>query len=316
MNSNRRAPPQDAPPPYAFVNRVYGRSLRPVVVAVSAVAALWTLIWAISSFKELSVDQDDHVPKLATFAIVQGVLLLVSCVIEIFGIASALSQRVILVRLYALLAGLSALIVAAVGLMRTIIHFAFKSDLMTECEESASGGNISFRFGIWGTSTDGLDGETPAQFCTNAYNRDSVTEIISLIIEIILGLLFTAIAFAYLRQLLDPSSPANASRAPSSQARLDNYPLHYNPPYNASSSNLGYAPAYGNVYAPPPGAPPQFDAEAGKPPAYAYGGGQYGDFGGDKDSKDDKDDPFSDFDGPSVPRPLHFAEERDVTSRQ
>ncbi|EGO01267.1 hypothetical protein SERLA73DRAFT_179408 [Serpula lacrymans var. lacrymans S7.3] len=302
MNSNRRAPPLGAPPPYAFVNRVYGRSLRPVVVAVSAIGALWTLIWYISSFKELSVDQNDHIPKLATFAIIQGVLLLVACVIEVFGIVSALSQRVVLVRFYALLSGLSTLIVIAVGLMRTIIHFTFKSDLMLECQEAASGGSTSFRFGIWGTSSDGLNGENAEQFCTSAYNRDTATEIVSVIIEIILGLLFTAIAFAYFRQLLDPSSPANASRAPSSQARLDNYPSHYNPPYNASSSNLGYAPAYGNVYAPPPGAPPQFDAEAGKPPAYAYGGGsQYDDFGGDKDGKED---PFSDFDGPSVPRPL------------
>ncbi|KAG1778854.1 hypothetical protein EV702DRAFT_141408 [Suillus placidus] len=60
MNS-RRVPPQGAPPPYAFVNRVYGRSLRPVVLAFAVMGAIWALAWTVGNrFSPL-----DPYPKLA-----------------------------------------------------------------------------------------------------------------------------------------------------------------------------------------------------------------------------------------------------------
>ncbi|KAH7910724.1 hypothetical protein BJ138DRAFT_1087034 [Hygrophoropsis aurantiaca] len=308
MNSNRRAPPQGAPPSYVFVNRVYRRNLRPVVIAYSALCALYTLAWYVISFKELTLDNDDHFPKLAPFAIVQGVLFLVACLIEVFGVASA-AERLPLIRLYAFLSGFSALMVIAVGLMRCIIHFTFKNDLLTECQDSVKGGSTGAVFGLWGTyPVDIPSGVDTTTYCNNEWSHDSWVEILTTVIEIVLGLLFTWIAFAYYRQMLDPSSPANASRAPSNQVRMDGYPEHYNPPYG-SAADLPYDSPYANAYAPPPGPPPTDS----KPPGYAYAGGEYTNFGGDKDDK--KDDPFSDFDGPSVPRPTHFAEERDVTTR-
>lgn len=114
----------------------------------------------------------------------------------------------------------------------------------------------------------------------------------------VFGLLFTAIAFAYYRQVLDPTSPANSSRVPSNRPRRDDYPTHYNPPYDGTS----YAP----VYLPSSGAPPD-DA---KPPEYKRA--SYLSFEGDKNAKED--DPFSDYDGPSVPMPTYWVEDRDVTS--
>lgn len=110
---------------------------------------------------------------------------------------------------------------------------------------------------------------------------------------------FTSIAFAYFRQVLDPTSPINSSRLPN-QARGDGYPTHYNPPYDAT--------AYAPVYLPPPGTPPMDD---GKPPEYKRTS-SYASFGADKDAKGD--DPFADYDGPSVPMPTHWVEDRDVTS--
>ena len=116
--------------------------------------------------------------------------------------------------------------------------------------------------------------------------------------------------------MLDPSSPANAARAPSYQVRMDGYPpAHYNPPYNASVPNLAYnAGTYtGQPYAPPPGPPPpRDDAFAppyeGKPPGYGAGEGRS--LEGDLKARSlEKDDPFADFDGPSA------GDERDVTSR-
>lgn len=121
-----------------------------------------------------------------------------------------------------------------------------------------------------------------------------------------LAVFFAALALGYYCQTLDPTSPANALRAPSNQVRMNAFaPPHYNPPYNTSVPNLGYAyPAPSQQqYAPPPGPPPQFqgpfdDRYSVKAPGYGVG---YA----DAKDMDKKDDPFADFE----------AGERDVTSR-
>lgn len=157
--------------------------------------------------------------------------------------------------------------------------------------------------------------------CQNLWDRDTWSEIISLLATTcqcyfyssyravnsnapVLAAFFSAIAFGYYRQVLDPTSPANATRAPSSQVRMDAFPSHYNPPYNASVPNLGYNDYSSQPrYAPPAGAPPGHEHDDsfvppydGKPPGYAYDGKH--DYG-----MDDNKDPFSD------------SGERDVTSR-
>jgi len=269
------------------------------VFAISLIAAIWALAWTVTSFKQLSLANSDDFPKLAPLAIAQGVMFAVACAIQVFGLVAAGTERLPLIRLYAFLCALSALTVVGVGIMRIVTHFVFKSDLIAECTEIVQTGDIGSVFGIWGSDpSTNLDPTEAAQYCDSQWNRDSWLEIISVVLEIFLGLLFTSIAFAYYRQSLDPTSPANAARLPSNQTGRD-YPTHYNPPYDES--------AYAPVYLPPPG-PPPID---GKPPDYKRGSYLSG---GDKDVKED--DPFSDYDGPSVPMPTHWVEDRDVTSQR
>jgi hypothetical protein len=158
------------------------------------------------------------------------------------------------------------------------------------------------RYSAFGPSIhDTLTPQEADIFCNDTWNHYSWTYILSLLGEVILGVLFSAIAFAYYRQSLDPTSAANAFRAPSNQMRGSlggAYPQYYNPPYNTSASNLAYG-AGPTRYAPPPGPPPAFGGagynvdDAGKPPGYD-GGDYVGGFGAGKDSKDD---PFADFEG-------------------
>ncbi|OAX37905.1 hypothetical protein K503DRAFT_742079 [Rhizopogon vinicolor AM-OR11-026] len=290
-----------APPPYRFVNRVYGRSFRPVIFAFSMIGALWSLIWTITSFKELKVDDNGAYPKLAPLAIVQGVLYSIALAIEVFGIYSAASQRARVIRLYAFLCAIAGLLIVAVGFMRSITHFTYKTELISECTTLAQNGQVDTAFGVWATNPQPMNETNALSYCNDEWNRDSWSEIIATIFEIVLALLFTSVAFAYYRQIIDPSSPANALRAPSNQVRMDMFPPNYNPPYDP-----GYQPSYA-----PPTGPPPTDS---KPPEYSYAGGDYLGREFDKDDKKE-DDPFSDYEGPSIPRPLHFAEERDVTSR-
>ncbi|KAI6126738.1 hypothetical protein F5141DRAFT_1082999 [Pisolithus sp. B1] len=292
--AGRRGPPTA----YTYVMRVYKRSLRPVVLAMALVGALWSLAFAVAGYKELVTDENDNFHNLAPLAAVQGTLYTLALLFQGFGIAAVATQRTRFIRIFTYLSALTTLFVVGVSFMRVITHFTFKSELIAECEELAENGNVDSMYGFW-TSDPGsnLDAADATTYCNDVWSRDSWAEILLLILLIVVGLLFTSTAFAYYRQVIDPTSPVNSSRAPANQVRMDDFPA-YNPPYDA--------PAYA-----PPAGPPPFDGE-GKPPQYNYGG--YSSFGDDKGKEEDpKNDPFSDYVTP--PMPTHWAEERDVTSR-
>jgi len=221
-------------------------------------------------------------------------------VIEVFGLISTYMQRLALVRLFAYSTVVAALLIIGAGFIRTIVHFTLKNDLISECTLAATNQTVSFTTGIWGSSSDQQLNQTEAlQWCQGAWSHDSFSEIVTLIVAIIVSVLFSYITFAYYRQVLDPSSPTNAMRAPSNQARMGAYPSAYAPPYNGYVPSLGYN--YPSSYAPPPRderfAPPH-DNDDDKLPGYGVGVGGDGKIGAL--DHDGKGDPFSDFDGPSA----------------
>nr|VWP02409.1 MDR efflux pump ABC3 [Ganoderma boninense] len=330
--STRPAPlrPSDRPPSYRLVTRVYGNSLRPIVIlqaflqfgvlsseflfsshyASSAhYATLRTFFSAIPAFQDISEDKDHGQPKFATFDIVLGVIYIVSCAIEAFGVLAATTQRVVLVRAYAFLSLVAAVAIVAAAFLRVVIHFVYKNGLISECEQVVQGQGITFRFGIWGPRvSEQLDAADAAVFCNNAWNRDSLDEILFLIFQIIFAIFFTMIAFAYYHQVLDPTSAANVSRTPANPLRGDlagQYPDHYNRPYDAENAyvappwqqNVGAQPQY----APPPGPPPtQSDMGYGVGVGIGREDKDKSDVKGDNESDVTKfDDPFADFDAPS-----------------
>lgn len=244
----------------------------------------------------MNLDKNNNFAKLATFSIVLGVMYTIACVIEIFGVSSAVTQRLPLVKAYAIASVFSCILVAVASLIMVIVHFVDKSDIINECMKA---NGSTYRFSFFGPSSpDTLPPDQAGPFCQDGWDRASWSSIVSLLIEIVLGVLFASIAIAYYRQLLDPTSAANAFRAPSNQMRGNMYPEHYNPPYNASVPNLGYGSGP-SAYAPPPGPPPQFGAgdsveDLGKPPG--YDGAGY-----DKHpERNSKENPFADFDGSSI----------------
>ncbi|KAA1475333.1 hypothetical protein DENSPDRAFT_420719 [Dentipellis sp. KUC8613] len=300
MDTSRVPPPSGNPPPYAMVARVYRSSLRPVVVAFGLVSGIWTLIWAIGLFKEVGTDKGQGQPKLANFSIALGALYMAAAVIEFFGVVSAVLQRLSLIRIYAFLSLFSTVIVIVAGLMRVIAHFVLKSNLLSECQNILTGQTVDFRWGIWGPhESKTLDAADAADWCKSAWNHDSWSEIVSLLIEIVLMGIFTMVAFSYYHQALDPTSAANASRVPVPQR--DSFPSHYNPAYSPGGSGGSYDPYAGPTYAPPPGPPPgvppyrPHDEEAGKLPGYGVGAGSGSSstIGFETDDKKG-DDPFAD----------------------
>jgi hypothetical protein len=275
------------------------------------------LLSAISNFRNETIDRSDHASNLAKISLVLGALYSAVVAMEVFGIFAAVTQRAALVRIYAFISVFGALIVIGAAFLRTIIHFVLKNDIITECTNLSTNETVVFTFGIWGPTTSGtLDAQDAADWCNSAWSHDSFSEIVGLIVTIVLSAFFCSLAFAYYRQVLDPSSPANLSRAPASGRGANAYPAHYAPAYNytAPAPNLAYMPesrreeeyGYDEQFAPP--------YEAGKLPGYGVGDGK---FAADMDAKK-ADDRFSDFDGNSMYGKRGLDDdvvERDVTSR-
>lgn len=264
-----------------------------MVLGTAFAGGLWSLIWGIASFEDISVDKQ-HATRLQVFDIVLGSLYMGALAVELLGMAGAYLQRLAVIRIYAFLSLGTAVIIIATGLIRVVVHFVFKSTLIDECTALATGDTIDERFGIWGpTTTTTLDGGDANQLCSDSWSHDSFSELAWFFVSSVLALIFATVAFAYYRQMLDPTSPANAARAPSAQARAAMYPAHYNPPY---VPDLPYG---GERFAPPPGPPPPRQDQyappydAAKLPVYSKGG--YEEAG--EGSK--KGDPFADFDGQS-----------------
>jgi len=276
--------------------------MRPVVIATAFLGGIWALFSAVGWFRNFGVDRTQSVPEIANLSIALGALYLAVTLIGAFGMFAASSQRAPLVRIYALLAAFATLVVFAAGMARTVTHFIWKNALIKECTALTSNQQIVY-YGFWGPVSHGfVTPDEASQWCNDSWSHDSWAEIITLLLLTFIGFLFTTFAFGYHRQLLDPTSPANASRAPSSQVRVGAFPTHYNPPYNAGGPAMPqppYAPYNAGGYGytgygaeRDEGFVPPYD---GKPPGYVGNG--MPDVG--------KQDPFGDE---------HLIE-RDVTSR-
>ncbi|KIY67054.1 hypothetical protein CYLTODRAFT_397812 [Cylindrobasidium torrendii FP15055 ss-10] len=289
----RPPPPTGAPPTYALAVR---RNLRPVVMFCATISGLWALFSAIGEFRSISAANDTNHSSLVMFAIIMGALHLAVTLVEVFGLVSVFTQRIPLVRIYAMMSAFSILLVLGAGIVRVIMHFSKKSDIIAECTTLSTEDDVYFYpYGFWGpVSHTTIDEKDAQNWCSREWSHDSWADIVSLLITLGLAGFFTVVAFSYYRQLLDPNAsrmtvPANAP------------PQHYNPPYNASVPNLPYnqqwaAPPPPQGWAAPQGPPPNWHedvaANDSKPPGYTGGGFGYG----ASDSKDDfgAHDPFAD----------------------
>ncbi|TCD68774.1 hypothetical protein EIP91_009787 [Steccherinum ochraceum] len=205
----------------------------------------------------MNLDNDHSQSKLALFALVIGILYIVTTGICVFGVVAASIQKEKIVKLFAFASIGAAICVCGGGFLRVIVHFIHKNDLISECESVVTGTGVTFRFGIWGPRVhDNLDPEQAAEFCKDGWNHDSASEIISLIVEIILSVFFVFVAFGYIKQVKQSKKERKHAMATAGDFEdgevSAGYPTYYNPPY------LGYDAAgasYGG-YAPPPGPPP------------------------------------------------------------
>ncbi|KZV80248.1 hypothetical protein EXIGLDRAFT_845716 [Exidia glandulosa HHB12029] len=241
--STRPPIPQGNPPTYAFVTRVYRRSLRPIVIICAVTSAIWTLLWYVSNFQDINNDTDNSLPQFVPFDIALGALFMGAFAIELFGVFAATTQRLPLVRFYSFLTLLAALFIAAAQIIQIVLDFKYKSTLLNMCVEANTGSTIIVPHGWWGSTRRILTQPEAQSFCKSILNRNIFADFAWLIVSSILALLFASIVFAFYRQLLDPASMAYP-RAPSDQVRMQTFGA-YPPPAGAPRPyNEDYVPPY------------------------------------------------------------------------
>ncbi|EJD51822.1 hypothetical protein AURDEDRAFT_111420 [Auricularia subglabra TFB-10046 SS5] len=294
--STRPPIPTGNPPTYAFVTRVYKRSLRPVVIISAVTGAVWTLLWWVSNFQDINTDKANSLPMFVPFDIALGALFMGAFTIEVFGVFAATTQRLPLVRIYSFLTLIAAALVFGAQVISIVLDFKYKNTLLRMCTEANTNRTITYTRGWWGLVRKTLTAEEARNFCNSVLNRNIFADFAWLIVSTILSLLFASIVFAYYRQLLDPASMAYP-RAPSDQIRMQafqGYPAPAGPPPGRGYAAEDYVPPYDphklpgydaqgrqsplekqwgaeaaaaqqQSYAPPPGPPPPAQQQATNP---------------------------------------------------
>ncbi|KAG8903569.1 hypothetical protein FRB99_003120 [Tulasnella sp. 403] len=279
MNSNRPPPPAGSPPSYAFVARMYRRSLRPIVMGATSLGALWSFLWGISALADLSSAGD-----LKVLNIVLGVLYLTVGLIEVFGFVAAMKSNLPLVRVFCFASILAAIMVLVAECIRFSVYFTHKQRLIDNCTADATGATVETFGGFWGHrhSSTTLSEDDARNWCTDSWTRNVWSSVAWLIIATVLGWFFVSLAFSYYHQLLSPQP-----LAPSQAFQMGAFGDRSGPygPYN---------PQGGYQYPAPAGPPPNREDfvppyDPAKVPDYEEGGYGKSHFGDDKIATESRD---------------------------
>jgi len=282
--ATRAPPPSGQPPRYAF-SRYFRANLRPVIIGIGVISFVYALLWGGSSFSNLHFDKSQNLGSIVAFDIAIGSIYMVVALIEASGIYGAIRQSVPTIRLYSILSLVISGIILAAEILRLVVHFGFKSSMISACETAVESDNGDFNnyFGFFGNSdVHNLDPGRAQDFCNDAWSHATFSDIAWLIFSTICSLVFASLAFSYYRQLLDPMSGVARTRPQDNNVPLDTFRNYgqYNEyaqgtglPYNAGRSS----PRPASEYAPP--------YEASKLPG--YGGGYAEDTDPEKKVSDD-----------------------------
>ncbi|GAA5949935.1 hypothetical protein JCM21900_005529 [Sporobolomyces salmonicolor] len=194
-------------------------------------------------------DDSTSIPsKLSTVYLVLAILYFLCAAIELAGFAAVWRSSIRLVRSYFWGSATVAVVVTAAEIMRVVVHFTDKGDMLKACESSYSS-DIS---NGTTTSTD------VTSYCSDTWKNNSYVDIALLLFSFFLSFFFASLTASYLHQLQNPQllrthAPTLAGSSQYAPALSGSYPLQ---PYPSSSSAVPAYPGAG-LYAPPSYAPGQ-----------------------------------------------------------
>lgn len=230
--------------------RYFRANLRPVIIGVGFAAMIYSLIWGGSALSAIHPDQTQNLKQLVPFDITLGVAYISVALIEMLGIFGAIRQSLRIIRIYAFLSLIATALVFGAEILRLVVHFKFKQDMIAQCITAAeSPDGVGDDTGLFGNHhASDLDPDTATSFCNDAWSHNTFSDIAWLLISLICSLVFASLAYSYYRQLLDPTSGVGRTRPRDTNVPLDtfrNYNEYQGPglPYNAGGSRPAAARA-------------------------------------------------------------------------
>ncbi|KAJ7291334.1 hypothetical protein C8J57DRAFT_214526 [Mycena rebaudengoi] len=195
----------------SLLTGVYQANWRIFVICITSVNALRFFLFATSALEDLKIDIAQNNPRLAGVSRILAVIYTLSCAIELFGVFCAVLHRAPLVRIYAYLAALSALLVTSAGIITTAAYFAFADELVNECVALAVEGNLdlksTFRGAPWSISLSPAEAQTQ---CLALWSTECTSQLLAPALFYLLpAALRVLLAYGYARQLADPAHPAH-----------------------------------------------------------------------------------------------------------
>ncbi|KAJ7639786.1 hypothetical protein DFH06DRAFT_1432247 [Mycena polygramma] len=228
----------------SFISGVYQSNWRLLVLSLTTINALrFFLAYRVNeALADLDVDIAQNSPQLARVSRTLVIIYTVACGIELFGAFSAYLQRRTLIRTYAYLAVLSAVLLAGAGVVITAAYFTFADDLIEECIALATAGQLAskstFRSDPWpkpALSPSDAQIRTPPSLprnnqlfiltipgeCLDVWSAESTSQVAAFALSYLLpSAFFCGVAYVYYRQAADPTHPANLA-ARGSAIRLE-----------------------------------------------------------------------------------------------
>jgi len=205
-----------------FFGTLYKANWRNIVIAVALLNMLRYGSSAVNAYEDADVDTSEHASKLAKVNLALCAMYATASLIELYGIIGVATQRLVLVRVYAFLAFLAAILVTAASVLNAASFFLNAEELMYECVALALRGHSSaksqFRSQAWAGSVFAVGLRQAQKQCITSWTQDSWTEVINVFLFGFLpSLAYYVVAYTYYRQTTDPSHSANLLRRSSNR---------------------------------------------------------------------------------------------------
>ncbi|KIJ94090.1 hypothetical protein K443DRAFT_111023 [Laccaria amethystina LaAM-08-1] len=233
-----------------FFAVLYKANWRNIIIALAGLNALRFALAAHNAIQDAVVDDNQHIPQLATISIALGVMYILSTVIEIFGVISVSMKRLPLIRVYTCLAFLASVFVTVAGVLEAVSYFVFAEDLMYECVALAITGQSyqksTFRGRPWPGSIYAIGRREAQRQCISAWINESWTQIANcFLFAFIPAVIYFIMAYTYYRQTTDPTHVGNLLRNPTRSSRRSSE-SHPGVNYGLVQSNTSRAPLAGD----------------------------------------------------------------------
>jgi len=202
------------PQPSSFVEQLYKANWKNVVIAVAGLNGLRYAFAIFNAIVDATIDDEEVFENLFKVSFALAVIYLVAFCIEVYGIASLVTQRLSLIRSYLYLTFFASVLVTSAGTLQGVSYFLFAEEIVLECSSLAMQGRgyekSLFRSRPWPNTIFHLQKIEARKHCSYAWVHQSWSQVASVFLFFLIpSVIYYLLVFTYYRQTIDPNHHAN-----------------------------------------------------------------------------------------------------------